>query len=124
MIRPRPRPRHTSCCDNLEPEPPVFVLQGAPSVRVRQRPVQRSFPAAPAHHRALPSPSNAGTVPPSPRLPEGGGGGGGPGTAEPERRGGEPGPLHPEDQPAQGEPGGEEETGESPEEGGSEAAAE
>lgn len=105
-----------------EPEPPLFVLQGAPSVRVRQRPVQRSISAAPAHHRALSSPSNAGTIPPSPRLPGGGGGGS---TSEPERRGGEPGPLQPEDrgegQPAEGEPGGEEETGESPEQRGSEA---
>lgn len=112
-------------------EPPLFVLQGAPSVRVRERPVQRSLPAAPAHHRALSSPSNAGAIPPSPRLPgEGGGGGGGgrrkgPGTSEFERGGGEPGPLHPKDrgEPAEQEPGGEEETGESPEERGSKAGS-
>lgn len=98
-----------------------FVLQGAPSVRVRQRLVQRSLPAAHAHHRALSSPSNPGTVPPSPRLPGGGGGRGGrrpgSGTSQPERRGGEPGPVRPQDR----EPGGEEETGESPEERGRES---
>lgn len=85
----------------------LFVLQGAPSFRVRQRPVQRSLTAAQAHHRALSSPSNPGTVPPSPRLPGGGGGGGG-------RRAGS----------AEEEPGGEEETGESPEELGRDAGSE
>ncbi len=110
-------------------EPPLLVLQGAPSVRVPQRPVQGSLPTAPAHHRALSSPSNPGTVPPSPRLPGGGGGRRpGSGTSEPERRAGEPGPVQPEnrgeDESSDGEPGGEEETGEGPQEGGSEAGAE
>ncbi|XP_069024457.1 uncharacterized protein [Embiotoca jacksoni] len=100
----------------------LTVGTGAPSVRVRQRPLQGSLSAAPPHHRALSSPSNAGTVPPSPWLPGGGG----------RRRwhesgGGESGPVHPKDrgegEPSEGEPGGEEETGESPQERGSEAGS-
>ena len=110
----------------------MLVLQGAPFVRVRQRPVQRSVSAAQAHIRALSSPSNPGTVPPSPWLPGGGGGGGGrwpgPGTSEPERRTDESGPVQPEEPgeggSIEGEPGGEEETGESPEERRSEAGSE
>ena len=106
-----------------EAEPPLLVLQGAPSLRVRQRPVQRSLSTAQAHHRALPSPSNAGTVPTSPRLLAGGrrGGGGARLGSEPEGRGGQPGPVpahhhqhRRQARSSEGEPGGEEETGEGP----------
>lgn len=112
------------CERSSEVNPPLFLLQGAPSVRVCQRPLQGSLSAAPTHRRALSSPSNAGTISPSLRLPGGGWGGGGGGGrqagSQPEREGGESGPVHPEDrserEPAQREQGGEEETGESPEE--------
>lgn len=105
------------------PEPPLLNLQGAPSVRVAERPVQRSVSAAPTHHRALPSPSNTGTLPPSPRLQGWGGctGGGRPGSGprEPESRAAECGPKQLKDggegHPPEGEPGGEETTSESPE---------
>lgn len=108
-----------------EAEPPLLVLQGAPSVRVPQRPVQRSVPAAQAHYRALSPPSNLGTVPTSLRLPgEGGGGGERRPGSEPERRGGDPGPVPQAGSAAEGDPGGEEETGESPEERGGEAGSE
>lgn len=113
------------CERSSEVNHPLFLLQGAPSVRVCQRPLQGSLSAAPTHRRALSSPSNAGTISPSLRLPGGGWGGGGGGGgrqagSQPEREGGESGPIHPEDrserEPAQREQGGEEETGESPEE--------
>lgn len=92
-------------CDKHEAEPPLLLLQGAPSVRVPQRPVQRSVSDAQAHYRAFAPPGNLGTVLKSLRIPGGGGGGGGgrrPGS-KPERK--DPGPIP--------QPEGEEETGES-----------
>lgn len=101
-----------------EAVPPLFVLQGAPSVRVSQRPVQRGFSAAHAHNRALSPIINRGTAPTSLRLPgEGGGGGRRPGSRC-ERRGDDPVPVlqaedHRQSGFTEGGAGGQEETDES-----------
>lgn len=104
----------TFLTDKHEAEPPLLLLQGAPSVRVPQRPVQRSVSAAQAHYRAFAPPGNLGTVLKSLRISGGGGGGGGrrPGS-KPERKDGEPGPIPQPEGSTEGKPEGEEETGES-----------
>lgn len=82
--------KHNVLIISYEPAPPLFVLQGAPSVRVSQRPIQRGFSAAYAHYRAFSPIINRGTAPTSLRLRrEGGGGGRRPGSRC-ERRGDEP----------------------------------